>query len=275
MGEKKKEKRHPRDELQFDDSCECGITKNQRIVNGEEADLGSWPWMVTLETRGGSYYCGGSIISSRFVLTAAHCIQYKGEKVFVVIGDHDKLDGGEAVTKRLKGRAIPHKNYDPNNMDNDVAVIRLNKEIKFSEFNGNVAPVCLARKNDGDYADTDVTATGWGTIYSEGPQATVLMEVNLRTITNTQCGEDYGYDKTMIIPSMLCTVMPGKDACQGDSGGPLVTFSTTRGRYVQVGVTSWGLGCAEKDYPGVFARVTRLERWVLNKAKRSGKFCSE
>jgi len=271
---KKKKKRHPRDELVFDTSCECGVTKNQRIVNGVEAEPGRWPWMVTLED-GGSYYCGGSIISSRYVLTAAHCISFKGQKVFVVIGDHDKLDDSEAVTERIKGRAIPHKDYDPNTMDNDVAVIRLNKEIIFSSWPGTVSPVCLARKKDGDYPDTDVTATGWGTLWSGGPQASLLMEVSLRTITNTQCGEDYGYSKSDITDSMLCTVMPGKDACQGDSGGPLVTMDQERGRYVQLGVVSWGLGCAEKDYPGVFARVTRLERWILNKARKSGKFCSE
>ena len=60
------------------------------------------------------------------MVTAAHCIQYKGEKVFVVMGDHDKLDAGEAVTKRIKGRAIPHKDYDPETQDNDIAVIRYN-----------------------------------------------------------------------------------------------------------------------------------------------------
>ena len=69
----------------------------------------------------------------------------------MVIGDHDKLDDSEAVTERIKGRAIPHKDYDPNTMDNDVAVIRLNKEIIFSSWPGTVSPVCLARKKDGDY----------------------------------------------------------------------------------------------------------------------------
>jgi len=272
---KAKKKGHPRDNLKFTASCECGITKKQRIVNGEESGAGDWPWMVTLETSSGGYYCGGSIISNRFVLTAAHCVGYKGEKVFVVIGDHDKTDDGETVTKRIKGRAVPHKNYNPGTMDNDVAVVRLNEAIDFSLYNGNVGPVCLAQKNSGDYDSDPVTVTGWGTLSSGGPQATVLMEVNLKTITNKKCGEDFMYEKEDIMDSMICTIAPDKDACQGDSGGPLVTLDQDSGRYVQIGVVSWGYGCAEKDYPGVFARVTRLERWILNQAKKIGEFCSE
>ena len=75
---------------------------------------------------------------------------------------------------------------------------RLNKEIDFSKFGGRVAPVCLAQKNDGDYAGVDVTATGWGTLSSGGFQATVLMEVNLTTISNKECTSDYWYEKEEI-----------------------------------------------------------------------------
>ena len=75
---------------------------------------------------------------------------------------------------------------------------RLNEDIDFSAFDGNVAPVCLAQKDDGDFEDVDVTSTGWGTLYSGGPQATVLMEVELKTITNTQCQNDYLYYKSDI-----------------------------------------------------------------------------
>ena len=72
---------------------------------------------------------------------------------------------------------------------------RLNEEIDFSKFGGRVAPVCLAQKNGGDYTGVDVTATGWGTLSSGGSQATVLMEVNLTTISNTECTTDYWYGK--------------------------------------------------------------------------------
>ena len=77
-------------------------------------------------------------------------------------------------------------------------IVRLNEEIDFSAYDGNVSPVCLAQKNDGDFEDVDVTSTGWGTLYSGGPVSTVLMEVNLKTITNTQCQEDYLYWKSSI-----------------------------------------------------------------------------
>jgi len=170
------------------------------VVNGEEAALGSHPWAVSLErTEHGGYFCGGSIISNRFILTAAHCIT-KGQRVWVHIGDHDKTTSSEATSQRIKGRAKPHPRYNsPNPYENDIAIIWLFQDINFADFGGRVAPVCLARKKAGDFNDSEVVVAGWGATSEGGSQATVLMEASLRTITNSACSsQPYQYDKSLI-----------------------------------------------------------------------------
>merc|ERR1711892_1396008 len=109
---KKKSKKSISYNPKIDQTCTCGISSDlmQRIVGGIVSEKNRWPWMVTLDDRDGNHYCGGSIISSRFILTAAHCININGERVLVKIGDHDKWteERGESL---LQGIAIKPKQY--------------------------------------------------------------------------------------------------------------------------------------------------------------------
>jgi len=278
---KQQKKGHPRKQLKFDDSCECGVAPKPkrhsglwRVVNGDQAELGSHPWAVSLEQESGAYFCGGSIISNRYIVTAAHCVT-KGQRVWVHIGDHDKTTSSETNSIRIEGRAKPHPKYNDANYENDIAIVKLDKEINFKDFSGTVTPVCLARKRGDIYEDAEVVVAGWGALSEGGSQATVLMEATLTAISNSACGSDFIYDKSLITGNMLCAVGKGKDACQGDSGGPLVAWDERRAKFIQAGVVSWGYGCARPDAPGVYARVTKLEKWVLKQARKSGKFCKE
>jgi len=278
---KQQKKGHPRKQLKFDDSCECGVAPKPkrhsglwRVVNGDQAELGSHPWAVSLERDSGAYFCGGSIISNRYIVTAAHCVT-KGQRVWVHIGDHDKTTSSETNSIRIEGRAKPHPKYNEANYENDIAIIKLDKEINFKDLSGTVTPVCLARKRGDIYEDAEVVVAGWGALSEGGSQATVLMEATLTAISNSACGSDFIYDKSLITDNMLCAVGEGKDACQGDSGGPLVAWDERRAKFIQAGVVSWGYGCARPDAPGVYARVTKLEKWVLKQARKSGKFCKE
>jgi len=278
---KQRSKGHPRKKLKFDESCECGVAPKPkkhgglwRVVNGDEASLGSHPWAVSLEQESGAYFCGGSIISNKYIVTAAHCVT-KGQRVWVHIGDHDKTTSSETNSIRIEGKAKPHPKYNGDNYENDVAIVKLDEEINFKDFSGTVAPVCLARKRADSYEDSEVVVAGWGATSEGGFQATVLMEATLMGISNSACGSDYIYDKSLIRDVMLCAVGEGKDACQGDSGGPLVAWDDKRTKFIQVGVVSWGYGCARPDAPGVYARVSKLEKWVLNQARKGGKFCKE
>jgi len=278
---KERSKGHPRKKLKFDESCECGVAPKPkkhgglwRVVNGDEAALGSHPWAVSLEQESGAYFCGGSIISNKYIVTAAHCVT-KGQRVWVHIGDHDKTTSSETHSIRIEGKAKPHPKYNGDNYENDVAIVKLDNEINFNDFSGTVAPVCLARKRADSFEDSEVVVAGWGTTSEGGFQATVLMEATLRGISNSACGSDYIYHQSLIREVMLCAVGEGKDACQGDSGGPLVAWDSKRTKFIQVGVVSWGYGCARPDAPGVYARVSKLEKWVLNQALKGSKFCRE
>ena len=121
-----------------------------------------------------------------------------------------------------------------------------------------VQPICLAGPGK-NYENLPALVTGWGLLSSSGPAAHTLQEVNLTTISSQQCRNSYGYNR--ITDSMICAQSSGKDSCQGDSGGPLAVLGDD-GRYSQVGIVSWGRGCAKSAYPGVYTRITALRGWI-------------
>eukprot|EP00090_Calanus_glacialis_P033644 TRINITY_DN55945_c0_g1_i1.p1 TRINITY_DN55945_c0_g1~~TRINITY_DN55945_c0_g1_i1.p1 ORF type:complete len:120 (+),score=32.97 TRINITY_DN55945_c0_g1_i1:2-361(+) len=116
------------------------------------------------------------------------------------------------------------------------------------------------------------TATGWGVTQEGGQKAQYLREVRVKTMKNAECGRSYGPGS--ITTSMLCAAEDGKDACQGDSGGPLVVREGNK-KYVQIGLVSWGAGCARREYPGVYTRITKVHSWIMKIASKKGKFCLE
>ena len=277
----KPDRRNHDDRVKYDYNCHCGVSFQQprkmtdtelhqflssgnhtKIVGGTAALPHEFPWVVSLEYYG-NYYCGGSIISDRLVLTAAHCIK-PNFPIYVRIGDHDKVNQSEAHTELLGAVAIKHPDFGVGKtLGSDIAVLRLDKRIVFSAFYGRVAPICLARR--GDFLDTPVVAAGWGKTWEGGSMATVLQSVKLRTISNTQCFLETGYSaiQDYMDSTMLCARGEGKDTCDGDSGGPLMSYNMVRGRWELVGVVSWGVGCARSDYPGVYCRVVTSLNWIL------------
>lgn len=120
------------------------------------------------------------------------------------------------------------------------------------------------------------TASGWGTLKEDGKPSCILQEVEVPVISNDRCVSETNYTSKMITPNMLCAGYPGKgerDSCQGDSGGPLVIERPDK-RLSLIGVVSWGNGCARKDFPGVYTRVTRFMTWI--KANTAdGCYCKE
>jgi len=155
-------------------------------------------------------------------------------------------------------------------------MLQLSTAVDF-DAHADIRPVCLPPAGfSGDYAEVTATVTGWGTTSSGGSQSTTLKEVDVGVITNQQCGNNYGYSSSWITDSMLCAVVPGggKDACQGDSGGPLVANQQNYGQnYELIGVVSWGIGCADANHPGVYARVTNQLSWVRTWMATDGAEC--
>eukprot|EP00091_Calanus_sinicus_P012600 TRINITY_DN28266_c0_g1_i1.p1 TRINITY_DN28266_c0_g1~~TRINITY_DN28266_c0_g1_i1.p1 ORF type:complete len:184 (-),score=31.66 TRINITY_DN28266_c0_g1_i1:55-606(-) len=163
---------------------------------------------------------------------------------------------------------LDHPNYDSDTTNFDFTLLKMRNNIDFS-LHPHIRPVCLPRNDELTYANYLATVTGWGTISSGGPVSNKLLEVNVNVLSNTECKNDYSYSPDNITAQMLCANVDGggKDACQGDSGGPLVTAGSGTGlapgqNYEQIGVVSWGIGCAFSNFPGVYARVTTQLDWI-------------
>jgi secreted trypsin-like serine protease len=127
-------------------------------------------------------------------------------------------------------------------------------------FTRTVKPVCLPNPGSRQYNGLTATVIGWGSLRENGPQPAILQEVTLPVWTNADCASKYGAAAPGgIIESMLCAGRATKDSCSGDSGGPL---TVNDGRWTQVGIVSWGIGCGKGQYPGVYSRVTSFLPWI-------------
>ena len=241
-------------------------TDASKIVGGFEAKSGAWPWQiaVSINTPQGSLMCGGALIAADWVMTAAHCVTddfgrpYPASDLQVRAGSVNFSSGGEA---RIASQLIVHDAYNSATFDSDIALIRVASPFTLST---NVAPISAVTLNQESNLASNgrmATVTGWGTTFSGGSVTSTLRQASLPVISTQQCqATAYG---SQITQNMICAgyVTGGKDSCQGDSGGPLVV-ADRNGGYRLAGVVSWGKGCADPYYPGVYTRVSQFATWV-------------
>jgi len=230
------------------------------IVGGVESEVGRYPYMVSVTDGRGTRFCQAALISSGYALTAAHC---SGRGVYLEIGRHDIFNKEDDYEKIPIAAEISHPNYCPDTKDYDFMVIKLGTESKFS-------PVALAQGNTNVAPGTDVTVMGWGEKYYGGPTSTVLMEVELDVIDSFWCENLYS-GVNEITGTMLCASREGKDSCQGDSGGPLIKKGADGEEDILIGITSFGVYCADPSYPGVYARVTAAKSWIKEIVQNGGR----
>ncbi|CAB4019916.1 MAM and LDL-receptor class A domain-containing 1-like isoform X1 [Paramuricea clavata] len=236
-----------------------GLSDFPKIVGGQEATPGEWPWQVVLlhNVGDGTFpFCGGSLVSNQHVITAAHCVEsMHWDRVKIKLGKHDLSVEKEYENFYIATNGITiHPQYQYT--DYDIAVIRLSTSVEFTHA---IKPVCI---NSGiDFAGQLCYITGWGTLHNGGSMPNILQEAQVPVATPQQCEESYS--STIITDRMLCAGFSqgGTDTCLGDSGGPLVCQHSD-GSWYLTGVTSWGFGCAAAGYYGVYANVANLYPWV-------------
>ncbi|XP_017097733.2 trypsin alpha-like [Drosophila bipectinata] len=222
-----------------------------RIVGGNSVAITSVPWQVSLQING-RHFCGGSIYREDIVITAAHCMaSIRPISLSVRVGSTDSNSGGQSVRV---SKILVHEDYDENTVANDVAVLRLESRLT---LNASVRAIPLAYKVPRT-ADS-ARVSGWGAIGYQKPASSTLLAADVAIVDQDQCNRAYG---GLIQNVMICASAPGKDSCQGDSGGPLVSGGKL------VGIVSFGNGCANPNYPGVYANVAKLRSWIRNAANR-------
>ncbi|ROT71560.1 putative trypsin-1-like [Penaeus vannamei] len=250
-------------------ACQCGVANPTRIVGGTEVSPAhKYPWQVGLGKQGYyGYSCGGAIINNLYVLTAAHCFfdkegnRLSDEGLVVGVGDHimtSSNDDVAGVTKEVPvAKVILHESYNPKAYDYDIALLRLGQTLDLASHS-QVRAVCLPDDDSKTYVGENAIASGWGALGFGDSQPDALREVMLPILSTC-------LDNTGITERMLCAGYEegGKDTCQGDSGGPLCVKEGSK--FVQVGVVSFGDGCAQARKPGVYARVTKFLTWIKEK----------
>lgn len=252
---------------------QCGRpqpTRTSRIFGGGKSIPGAHPWQVSLQSRprnsgfGFSHMCGGILLSSCWVLTAAHCIENNNEYQVVLGGVN--IDIAEETDQTIPViQTIVHENYRETRaaVYNDIALLKLRvtdspycaKETRF------VKAVCLPDQNFP--AGKECVISGWGATENQR-YSSQLLNARVFLISDARCRTPTVYG-SVLDDSMLCagTLQGGVDSCQGDSGGPLVCEDN--GTFYVTGVVSWGDGCGQKNKPGVYANVKAFTSWIRSR----------
>lgn len=222
------------------------LTSDARIVGGSAASRNQFPHQVAL-LRMGSLSCGGSLINSKWVLTAAHCV-YNGNQIIpassltVVAGTVDLQRGG--VLRKVR-RVIPHEKYG--DFRNDVALLELEQAYQLDE---SIQPIALGRSNVP--AGSTITISGWGRLYSNGPLPSALQYNRVTALSASRCTQETG-----ISSGLLCLQSPANNgACNGDSGGPAVYNNQL------VGVANFVINYCGSNAPDGYAYVPSFVQWI-------------
>ena len=263
----------------------CGIDQStDRIVGGDSTGIDEYPWLVLLRYRNkdgedAGFRCGGSLITDRHILTAAHCTSVSGKEGLILdsvrLGEWRISTDTDCVGRRGfqtctepaldvgVQRSIKHSRYNRRTKEHDIALIRLRRSVKFSNM---IQPVCIPPPDAAPPSvGTSLLVAGWG-LTENGSTSDVKLKVAVPTVSISDCKTRFG-SRGVISDNHICAGgLAGKDACEGDSGGPLMRFIARDGniQWIQEGIVSWGVKCGFKGYPGVYTRVSKYAAWITD-----------
>ena len=225
------------------------------IVGGDPAEEGEYPWMVRL-----SMGCGGSLLTDQIVLTAAHCVDGSGPDDSIT-AQYGSVDLNSPDISEYQSEEVFASPAYAENQTEDWALIKLSEPVADAKL--------LPIAETGDLDEGDFEIMGWGADSEGGAQQELLLKATVPSVSDADCEEAYGSD--LDAASMLCAGYPegGVDSCQGDSGGPMVARDEA-GEPVQVGIVSWGAGCARPDSPGVYTQVSNSAADIQAAAEEMG-----
>ncbi|XP_063290681.1 trypsin-like [Pelobates fuscus] len=220
---------------------------DDKIVGGSTCSKNSVPYIASLNI--GYHFCGGSLINSQWVVSAAHC--FTGRTIQVRLGEHNIAvsDGTEQFINSAK--TYRHSKYNSRTLDNDIMLIKLSSPATLNSY-VNTVPLPSSCAATG----TNCLISGWGNTLSSGSNYPDLLQcLNAPILSDTDCSNAYPGE---ITNNMICVgfIEGGKDSCQGDSGGPVVCTGELQG------IVSWGYGCALTNYPGVYTKVCNYNDWI-------------
>ncbi|XP_044745027.1 serine proteinase stubble isoform X2 [Coccinella septempunctata] len=251
----------------FTSVCGRRMYPEARIVGGEKAPFGKWPWQISLRQWRTSTFlhkCGAALLNENWAITAAHCVDnVPPSDLLLRLGEHDLSTESEPYLHQERRVQIvaSHPQFDPRTFEYDLALLRFYEPVTFQP---NIIPVCVPQ-TDENFVGRTAYVTGWGRLYEDGPLPSVLQEVSVPVINNSVCESMYrsaGYIEH--IPHIFICAgwrRGGFDSCEGDSGGPMVIQREDK-RFLLAGVISWGIGCAEPNQPGVYTRISEFRDWI-------------
>ncbi|XP_010609478.2 transmembrane protease serine 11G [Fukomys damarensis] len=244
-------------------SC-CGLGMEyppmERVTHGQIASQAAWPWQASLQMDG-THFCGASLISATWLLTAAHCFDNQKNPKMWMASFGTTLRA--PLVRRKVQSIIVHENYAPHKHEDDIAVVKLATPVLFSE---NVHRVCLPNATFEVLPKSKVFVTGWGALKASGPFPNTLRQVEVEVLSSDVCNRVYVYGGA-VSSGMICAgfLAGERDACEGDSGGPLVIAQDQNIWYL-IGIVSWGIGCGKENKPGLYTKVTHYRDWIKSKA---------
>ena len=229
-----------------------------RIVGGDTAPS-PIPWQASIRQcpHGVCHYCGGTILDSQTILTAAHCQVMPSD--YVMVGHVNRLEG-----QNIQVSEVINGDWNQYTMNEDIAIVKLATPLNMDD---DVQGVCLPSPDFNPPAGSICYVSGWGTLQeSGGPLPAELQYVDVPVVSQSSC--NIAYDN-FITSNMICAGFDegGKDSCQGDSGGPFVCMENDVP--VITGIVSFGIGCAQADYPGVYTRVSPYVNWIKSNMQRT------